>query len=313
MQVPNQPQNTPVKPLTRLAAAGGGFVLGALIGGLGTLSAITSYYADHPYHDSGSIGEGFGIAIGMMILISVGGVAGGIIGAIALAWLATAGRTRKAAIGLGMVGYVGGTIFLAAAGIWWTHMQSDAQRALVRVRARDAQRQRELAAMPPPTASGAVPTDTPPTNPADTPPSAPQSDASVPPANASDTGAAATPANAPHASPGNPATAPNAAESADNTAALKGVYGELSYPGVTETRIASPSPRPSVPIAAALQITTDPIDKVIAYYEPKLQMIRKSSTECLGTCQRPGDNLLTFVHVHADDRGGYVYVDLSAG
>jgi hypothetical protein len=87
----------------------------------------------------------------------------------------------------------------------------------------------------------------------------------------------------------------------------------LSYPSVTETRIASPSPRPSIPVAVALQITTDPLEKVIAYYEPKLQTIRKSPTEYLGSGSRPGDNLTTFVHVRADERGGYVYVELSAG
>ena len=96
------------------------------------------------------------------------------------------------------------------------------------------------------------------------------------------------------------------------SATVMQAYGELAYPRVTETRIASPSPRPDVPAAAVIQFTNDSLDTVIAYYEPKVQTIRKSRTDYLGTEPRSSDGLQTFVHIKPGSNND-VYVELTAG
>jgi len=275
-------------PQRRLIAGCGGFLLGGVLGGFATLTALYAAYNGHPHQDSGSIGDAIGAGIAVIAVAGLGFLGGGIAGAAGLLWLSGRNRSRMAAGVLSWIGILGAAGLLVASGIWWMNAQATGRRDVIKARERHALEQVRRDEQDP---AGRV---TPPPN---------QQQAS--------------PAAVPGAPP--PAVTPlplaRTAEPGSQSRASVTVmhtYGELAYPSVTETRIALPSPRPNVPEAAVIQFTNDPIGVVIAYYEPKLQTIRKSPNEYLGSGPRSSDGLRTFVHIRPGSNND-VYVELTAG
>jgi len=276
----------------RAGAAVGGLLLGAMVGGLAAFNITIVTYGNQPHNDT--IGAGTGFVFMLIIWTGAGVVLGGLAGGGALAWLSGRNNSRIAAIVLAACGYAGTAICLLGGAVWWLRLQDTAHRDLANVRAQNARKQAELNA----TRSRSLPQQPSPSPPETVPQSTdPRVDPSMPPQPTSDNAQQAT---------------SETQGGADTTASVNSVYGELSYPNATETRIASPSPRPTTPDAVVLQMTPDPLETVIKYYEPKLQVIRQSATEYLGSGKRPGDGAPAIVHVHQGD-AGYVYVEMSAG
>jgi len=286
---------SPAKSGSRLAAAGGGALLGALLGGLTTFNILIAVYSGQAHAGNDSIGAGIAAGITLIAVTVIGMIVGAAAGGALLAWLAGRSNTRTAAIVLAACGYIGAAISLMGAAVWWMRLQSTARQDIDVIQARDARKQAELKAMDAQRNAGLpqrLDQSTPATDPQTAQP-APPDMFPQPPARA-------------------PQPAPDPQSAADPAASVRLVYGNLSYPNITETRIAPSSSRPSVPAAVVLQMTTDPLDQVMAYYKVRLQLIRQSRMEFLGSGKRPGDGAQTFIHVRQGD-AGYVYIELSAG
>ena len=87
-------------------------------------------------------------------------------------------------------------------------------------------------------------------------------------------------------------------------------YGSLAYPGSKTNYAATHLPPGSPPMSLVALSTTDPIDKVIAYYRPLVQVSVDKPDQFTGIANR-ADGVRAFASVRRD--GDYTIITLSGG